>query len=390
MRVFILISFCFFIFSCSKNNSFITPETNHFLLKKLRPKIQKFMINPSLRNKITGKKGSRFYIPPQAFDLPISYKKGTTIEINLSEYTSTNEMVSSGIPLHYTNEKGQQSIFESAGMFDIKALYKGNSLKLKNEKKIVVKFPLIKPGEKYFVYYMKDGKWIKHGHNQVVTKIENKAIPLSKKDRRRYKRLSSLRYRLYEIDRLAKWNFDYPNTDISCIQVNFGNNKNIPFQVVAAGVTYNGYTSWSTSKSEYSFNVLRNHKLRIFALDSEGRVAIIKKPISVKQSGFAGRFNTKSDNCLIIKPFIFKKVKQSILDNPKKFFSYVNFKEKKFKKRVRNLKKIIINRKVKVILFNGRKIIGIILKKSTGFIQMRVKNKKIYLPLDMINTVEAI
>jgi|GEM_PF-1066778 len=317
----ITISLLSFTIGCSNNGIAVSESSNHRMLKKNQPKKSIFRVNPGKEEIFQSSIGTRLIIKKNSINLPKNYKKGEAITISLKEYISTIDIVSSGISMDYTDKEGKKYIFESAGMFSINASYKNKSLRLKKEKTISVKFPNIKPGDKYWVYFRSPkGTWVRHGHNQEITSGNE--------------RTKIIKSRLYEIDRFTLWNFDYANDRISCISGKVqSNNAAMPYQIVCAGIDYIGKSTRIYSTESFKMNILAEKKFKIFAFDKEGKIAVVNKIITAPE---INNNREKNDKCYNIGTLIFKKVKKDIIDNPEKFLKVIGFTENKFMKNSKN------------------------------------------------------
>lgn len=100
---------------------------------------QTFKINAKKKEVIVTDKGSRVFVPENAFVLKAD---GTpiegTVELTFTEYSNRGEIIASGIPMTFTDENGVVQNFESAGMFEIQAAQNGQELELAKGKEIKV------------------------------------------------------------------------------------------------------------------------------------------------------------------------------------------------------------------------------------------------------------
>jgi len=105
----------------------------------IQPAHQYFHIDPQVKNILKGEKGSLFTIEPDVFALGSEYKPGDKIEIEIVEVTQPLEFAALPVSLEF-NDRGNETLFESAGMFYVGASYREKPLALKADKKIQVKF----------------------------------------------------------------------------------------------------------------------------------------------------------------------------------------------------------------------------------------------------------
>lgn len=286
-------------------------------LAKLRPANQYFRINPAEKNILRAEKGSVFSIEADSFVLPKTYTPGERIEVLLIEATKSLEFAALPVSLEFRH-RDRDTLFESAGMFFVGAKYAGEELSLKPGTKIKVRFRTDVSGDKFFVYnYDAQKGWQKHGHNQEVmlppvliaqTKrskseeysedSEPTAVPayeapagtrarkrpaapaapaiaapaVSSKKARRSDRVKSELYRVYEIDQLSWWNFDYPKPSLTCLKGTLaGSASEYASVTVFSKSELGAYTLYEPNEFRISF--YRNTRARLFAIDERGNIA---------------------------------------------------------------------------------------------------------------------
>ncbi|PJZ70847.1 hypothetical protein CH373_06140 [Leptospira perolatii] len=171
------------------------------IFQTFAPEVQRFYISPAVDEQIQTRNGTIFTIPKDSIYLPFDYRAGDSIELEIKEYTNPVEFLSSGFSLGYIESNSFKQL-DSAGMFDIKALYQNSELHLKN--KISVKFRNLNPGKSYNLYKVVDNEWQYSGSNQQVAE---------------YREKQEFLYRVFTgIDKFTLWNFDLP-VDNSCINI---------------------------------------------------------------------------------------------------------------------------------------------------------------------------
>lgn len=162
------------------------------------------------------------------------------IKIEFKEYNSTPEFLSTGYSLSFIENNSPKSL-ESAGMFDIKALYNNSEVNL--NKKIEIKIPNVNPGIPFNLYKIENNEWVYSGKNsQIAQSVE----PKYQKSVQQYSQKTEKLFREFrEIDKLTTWNFDVP-TDNSCISILTKsltvNESNLIF-----------YSVYSTTKLRFNF-----------------------------------------------------------------------------------------------------------------------------------------
>jgi len=272
----------------------------------IQPAHQYFHIDPQVKNILKGEKGSLFTIEPDVFAVGSEYKPGDKIEIEIVEVTQPLEFAALPVSLEF-NDRGNETLFESAGMFYVGASYREKPLALKADKKIQVKFRTDVRGKRFFVYNYDAAKgWQRHGHNQekmlestVITQAaparENGDSAGAKAYRRGGKRpakapakpavaapaspavpakaAKAVRelYRIYDIDRLAWWNFDYPQPNLTCLKGTLvGATDDAASVTVFSKKPLGAYTLYLPKDFRISF--YRDTKARLFAIDEKGNI----------------------------------------------------------------------------------------------------------------------
>ncbi len=310
----------------------------HPILKKFTPPIQSFSINPSIQNVVTGKRGTRLYIPPKAFDIDYDdLKKNKNFKVQLTEYIDTFDFLTSGVSLRYHNPLTKRAeVFESAGMFKVTATYKGKKTKLKKNKGITVEFPNVVPGEKFNVYRINSsGQWEYDGHNQ-------ESIPKRKSSSRfkmdvEIKRLNPVAYkrivgvRKYVITSLTYYNFDYPRPESACVKglvkIDNQKKKRLFYQVYILPLKTRGYWRNHSSVKQFKVSYFNNTKVKLMILTSDGRIG--KSRIFWTSPRFGHHKKKEGPHCYCKKSgkvIRLKKIDDSILKSRKKFMKYLGLK----------------------------------------------------------------
>jgi hypothetical protein len=304
--------------SCSKNTD------NQNLIKKFYP-LSTFSppktvkaIDPAVKNSVTGKKGIRLNIPADAFDLPRSFKKGDTVNIELVEVIDSFDYLVSGIGLNYVDYNGQQTLFESGGMYNVRASYKDKSIELKEGKKIEVQMPSLVKGEEFGMYRLdEDGRWEYNGHNQDApssgTRFREGRIVVAQFVK------TEVGVRIYEIDKLTWWNLDYPDKDTITIEGLIVNgDENAEYQIFVFGVEVRSVYSIVSKGKKISIRSLKKYNVRILVIGKD------------KKCGKSEVFKTSQEKTMKIKDIEIKELEKSILENQQKFEDYLELKRPKY------------------------------------------------------------
>ena len=266
-------------------------------LRAIQPAHQYFHINPQVKNILRGEKGSVFTVEPGVFALSADYQPGEKIEIEIVEVTEPLEFAALPVSLEF-NDRGNETLFESAGMFYVGASYRQKPLSLAADKKIQVKFRTNVRGKKFFVYnYDAEKGWQRHGHNQekmleptVISQAagtDSEAYSSGyRTGRKGMKPAAPARavavpavaakavrelYRVYEIDRLSWWNFDYPQPNLTCLKGTLvgaaGDQASV---TVFSKKPLGAYTLYL--EKEFRISFYRDTKARLFAIDEKGNI----------------------------------------------------------------------------------------------------------------------
>jgi len=329
------------LLACKRGNP--TAHIPH--LAAIQPAHQYFHIDPNVRNIIKGERGSVFTIQPGVFALGADFKPGDKIEIEIVEVTKPLEFAALPVSLEF-NHGGKETLFESAGMFYVGASYREKPLALTPGKKIHVKFRTNVRGDKFFVNSHDAAKgWQRHGHNQ-ERMLEPTLIAQAKKpmtngrlrpapaapasptvgktgrseDRslKEEKAITEL-YRVYEIDSLTWWNFDYPQPSLTCLKGTLvGAEGDRASVTVFSKKPLGAYTLYLGKEFRISF--YRNANARLFAIDEKGnigRTGLFETP------DFKGHHKDMNRPCEDIGKVKLAPVPEAIVNDPKKMQEYL-------------------------------------------------------------------
>jgi hypothetical protein len=304
--------------SCSKNTDNQNLITKFYPLSTFDPPKTVKAIDPAVKNSVTGKKGIRLNIPADVFDLPRSFKKGDTVNIELTEVLDSFDYLVSGIGLNYTGLDGQPALFESGGMYNVRATFKDKNIKLKKGKKIEVQMPSLVKGEEYGMYRLDDdGRWEYNGHNQEApssgTRFSERRIVVAQFVK------TEVGVRIYEIDELTWWNLDYPDKDTITIEGLIVNgDEKAEYQVIVFGVEVRSVYSTVCKGKKFAIRSLKKYNVRILVLGKDGKC------------GKSGVFRTPEEKSMKIKDIEVKELEKSILENQQKFEDYLELKRPKY------------------------------------------------------------
>jgi hypothetical protein len=348
-------------------------------LSKLMPASQYFHIDPAHKSIIRSEKGSTYTIQPDSFVLPNDFVKTEKIEIHLIEATRSLEFAALPVSLEFSKE-GRDTLFESAGMFFIDATYHGKAVPLAKGKKIKVKFRTDVSGDKFYVYHYDAAKgWQKHGHNhelrepvllaQAMSPASGVSVqprsdgqpgvefvrgtrtptavfgglkdtlitqtagtePLDSrvmtaegvpsrpnKPTRRDKAVASL-YRIYSIDKLNWWNFDYPKPSLTCLKGTItGSDAKFYSVTVFSKTAMGAYTLYLPKDFKISF--YRNTIARVFVIDEQGNIA---KTAYFETPDRKGHHKLPGSICEDVGPLVLKPLPAGMESDPDKLRNYL-------------------------------------------------------------------
>lgn len=284
----------------------------------------KYRIDQQQCHGLLYKSGSRIYIQEKAFITSDGKVCSSEIIIKYRELYNPLDMIVSGIPMDFEDEKGKHTL-ESGGMFEIYAECGGKSLKLAKNKKIQVRFAVYEniEGLDVFIFDKKSRKWRKI--NNTVTDFgaqtgNNKGRDLwgtpspppfrqldkwneeefwgdddwegdEISDWEEYIEKETQIFKSMDIDQMGLYNYDriLKENDRIPIIANF-KLKNIEGEINKIYVVYEGINSvlyYYKNDWKETFALLPRSDYKIFAIGSDGRVALFtetdKKKIDLKQ-----------------------------------------------------------------------------------------------------------
>ncbi len=271
-----------FIFITSMLTGCGCEKTRVGWLEKYAPLRQVFRVDPTVKNTITGRRGTRVVFPARSLNLAYdSLPQKYSVEIGLTEAIDGFDIASTGLPMQFIDELDQKRDFESAGMFRIDARDGEKQLALNEGTKLEVQFPNVVPGEKFRVYRLNaERKWEHHGHNQQrpvgdigPTQVVRSECEAEGCGRRLPSPVQArlVGVRQYLIDDLTWWNFDYPHVDQACVKGKIDGNS--PFEIQTIGHLPRGYHSLWDATTSFKTGAHINGDVTILAISAEdGRI----------------------------------------------------------------------------------------------------------------------
>jgi hypothetical protein len=295
-------------------NNFPKPSKNYIppFLTMYLPEKQEFQIIPQSDNVISGKFGSTISIPANSISLPMSFRKGDIVLLELIEYTNDLDFLTSGIEQIYTDSKGTTSILESGGMIRLSISYYSKPLVLKKGSKLKFSLPN-KDGRQMKVFKIDETRdaWVERG---VEEKPQSGDEPKN--------RVSSI------MDDIHIWGFKNPNYDTTCLQGSIEVvEKNPPFTVAVVGMDFKGSVVKNFSTNEFTMNTVRNKSVKLIAMDQKGNISVSQE---IKPSGeriFVLPDDKGNAKCMNLGTVSLTKIPTDVRQNREKFIKFLGLSE---------------------------------------------------------------
>lgn len=146
----------FYLVSCSDEKKYTQEIAPPF--KNVEVAYQQMEVDASEDKVLRLKNGSSISIPKNAFvdknGNPVTGK----VKLEYREFHSAADIIASGIPMIYEDEKGENKIMESGGMFEIKGKVNNEEVFISKGKELGVSMASAIPGEFDFYYLEEEGK----------------------------------------------------------------------------------------------------------------------------------------------------------------------------------------------------------------------------------------
>jgi hypothetical protein len=140
--ILLLVTLCFY--SCKSNRV----DSLQDVLTAISPAEQETTIDPSTENIVEGKKGTRVFIPANAFQFKDGSRPSAKIEVRLKEFYSVSEFMSNNL-----STLSDSFLLETGGMLFISATVDGKELEIDKQKSCVIAFPGKKSGKEMNIFY---------------------------------------------------------------------------------------------------------------------------------------------------------------------------------------------------------------------------------------------
>lgn len=277
------------------------------------PEKQEFQITPNSESVITGKFGTTLVIPPNSISLPLNFRNGDVLILEMIEAVNVLDFLSTGVDLSYTDPKGVNSILESGGMVKLSISYYSKPLILKRGARLRLSMPARDSSKQMKVFKMEELRdtWSDRG-------IDEKAQAQSDGK----ERITNF------MEDLSWWGFKFPNSDTTCIRGSIETSeKNPPYSVAVLGLDFRGGYAKQLTSLDFVVNVPRNKKSKILVMDEKGNVGMTAEIVPDTERVFASGDEKSFSKCMQIGSITLKKVPPETRLNRGKFATYLGLKE---------------------------------------------------------------
>lgn len=183
-RYFLLIVlFSMSLFSCKEKEETAKPQAA--TEERLVPPIpeanivaDEFQISPTKDTVIYHKSGSVISIPKDAFLDEKGNVITTPVALKFRMFSNPLEIYLAGIPMTFSNDNGEEMVFESAGMFEMNASNKGKAVNVNPENKIQVDVVSYSEDTKFnrYDFDSESNTWKELGKDVVKTTTKEKEL----------------------------------------------------------------------------------------------------------------------------------------------------------------------------------------------------------------------
>ncbi len=139
-----------------KEQSIKKPTPSKFInepFEKIKVNYTSYKVNNSKGAEIVHPTNSKIKIPKNTFVNKNGQEIVGEIEILYREIHDQAEIIASGVPMLY-DSAGTKSVFESAGMFEIKGMQNGEPVFIKQDKPLTVELASKQPEDRFNQYYL--------------------------------------------------------------------------------------------------------------------------------------------------------------------------------------------------------------------------------------------
>lgn len=170
------------IISCKKESS--SPVESNFIpainppLPNANIKYDQYRLNPKKDTIIYHKSGAVLEIPKNAFLNSKGEIVTDSVDIEFRTFSNPLEIYLAGIPMNFTNDKQEEFVFESAGMFEINVNLPEDKLKVNPNNKINITLNSFTNDSNFNTYdFNQDTKvWIETGKDKINNLSKSEAL----------------------------------------------------------------------------------------------------------------------------------------------------------------------------------------------------------------------
>lgn len=281
-------------------------------LSVFTPEKQEFQIVPQSDNVINGKNGTTIFIPANSISLPMSFRRGDIVVLELVEVLNDLDYLTSGVDLNYTDSRGSNYILETGGMVKLYISYYSKPLVLKKGARLRLNIPMKENTKQMKVFKIDDARdsWVEKGYDDKPTN------PTESKDR-------ITNY----MDDLQWWGFNSPNSETTCISGTIETfEKNPPYTLAVIGIDFKNVMVKNLTTLDFSINTLKDKKIKILAMDEKGNMGV-SQDIFVSGERIFLVDEKQTSRCFKIGSIALKKVPADIRQNRNKFLNFLGLKE---------------------------------------------------------------
>ena len=179
----LFVLFSMSLFSCKEKEETAKPQAA--TEERLVPPIpeanivaDEFQISPTKDTVIYHKSGSVISIPKDAFLDEKGNVITTPVALKFRMFSNPLDIYLAGIPMNFTNENGEELVFESAGMFEMNASNKGKAVNVNPENKIQVDVVSYSEDTKFnrYDFDSESNTWKELGKDVVKTTTKEKEL----------------------------------------------------------------------------------------------------------------------------------------------------------------------------------------------------------------------
>ena len=179
----LFVVFSLSLFSCKEKEEAAKPQAA--TEERLVPPIpeanivaDEYQISPTKDTVIYHKSGSVISIPKDAFLDEKGNVITTPVALKFRMFSNPLDIYLAGIPMNFTNENGEELVFESAGMFEMNASNKGKAVNVNPENKIQVDVVSYSEDTKFnrYDFDSESNTWKELGKDVVKTTTKEKEL----------------------------------------------------------------------------------------------------------------------------------------------------------------------------------------------------------------------